>query len=59
MPRFELYPKQDALNTGGAGLVIRVLLGVHRKSRGWYPFVVVLDDRLLVPVENSVAECCA
>ena len=54
----ELYPKQDALAAGGAGSVIRVPLGVHRKSRGWYPFLVVMDDGLLVPVGNSVAECC-
>ena len=39
----ELYPKQDAVGDGGAGSVIRVPLGVHRKSRGWYPFLAVME----------------
>lgn len=55
----ELYPKQDALGAGGSGSVIRVPLGMHRKSRGWYPFLVVVDGGLLVPVGDSVAVCCA
>src|SRR5579863_6874854 len=33
----EFYPKQDMLSVGGSGSVIRVPLGIHRKSRGWYP----------------------
>lgn len=55
----EFYPKQDALGVSGAGSVIRVPLGVHRKSRGWYPFLAVMDGGLLVPVGDSVAACCA
>jgi hypothetical protein len=34
----ELYPKQDELRTG-PGSLVRLLLGVHRKSRRRYPFV--------------------
>src|SRR5579871_2790930 len=55
----EFYPKQNALGLGGSGSVIRVPLGVHRKSRGWYPFLAVTDNGLLVPVGNTVAACCA
>src|SRR5207244_5236192 len=40
----ELYPKQDALAPGGSGSLIRLPLGVHRQSRGWYPFVEVGSD---------------
>ena len=35
----ELYPKQDRLAPGGSGSLVRLPLGVHRQSRGWYPFV--------------------
>ena len=35
----ELYPKQDRLAPGGSGSLMRLPLGVHRQSRGWYPFV--------------------
>lgn len=55
----ELYPKQDRLGVGGSGSVIRLPLGVHRKSRGWYPFVAVSEDGLLVPVGETVEACCA
>jgi hypothetical protein len=55
----ELYPKQDTLGVGGSGSVIRLPLGVHRKSRGWYPFLTVTDGGLLVPAGDTVAACCA
>jgi hypothetical protein len=55
----ELYPKQDILAPGGSGSLIRLPLGVHRQSRGWYPFVRVGEDGALVPVGETVAECCA
>jgi len=53
----EFYPKQETLGVGGSGSVIRLPLGVHRKSRGWYPFVTVTDGGLFVPVGETVAAC--
>ncbi|HEX9091883.1 MAG TPA: hypothetical protein VF831_10360, partial [Anaerolineales bacterium] len=35
----ELYPKQAWLVPDGSGSLIRLPLGVHQQSRGWYPFV--------------------
>jgi hypothetical protein len=55
----ELYPKQDRLPPGGAGSLIRLPLGVHRKTRGWYPFVQLTTEGVPVPVGNTVVECCA
>jgi TOTE conflict system, Archaeo-Eukaryotic Primase domain/CHC2 zinc finger len=55
----ELYPKQDVLAPGGSGSLIRLPLGVHRQSRGWYPFVQVAEHGTLVAVGETVAECCA
>jgi CHC2 zinc finger len=55
----ELYPKQDMLAPGGSGSLIRLPLGVHRQSRGWYPFVQVRSDGVMVPVGETVAACCA
>ncbi len=55
----EFYPKQDMLGSGGSGSLIRLPLGVHRKSRGWYPFLVVTGEGLLVPVGETVEACCA
>ncbi len=54
----ELYPKQDALRPGGAGNLVRLPLGVHRQSGGWYPFVVSGPTGVLVPVGETVAACC-
>ncbi|GHO95433.1 hypothetical protein KSF_054810 [Reticulibacter mediterranei] len=54
----ELYPKQDEVRADGFGSLVRLPLGVHRRSGGWYPFVVVSDGRLLVPVGETVAACC-
>ncbi|HZU65897.1 MAG TPA: CHC2 zinc finger domain-containing protein [Ktedonobacteraceae bacterium] len=54
----ELYPKQDMLAPGGSGSLIRLPLGVHRLSRGWYPFVAMDSSGNLVPVGETVAECC-
>ncbi len=53
----ELYPKQDKLAPDGVGSLIRLPLGIHRKSRGWYPFVEVNASGLLVPVADTVEEC--
>jgi hypothetical protein len=55
----ELYPKQDRLGPGGACSLIRLPLGVHRQARGWYPFVTFAADGTLVPVGETVEECCA
>src|SRR6266566_2151769 len=55
----ELYPKQDELGPGGACSLIRLPLGMHRQVRGWYPFVVLAPDGVVVPVGTTVAECCA
>jgi hypothetical protein len=54
----ELYPKQDRLAPGGSGSLIRLPLGVHRQSRGWYPFVQWDQHGGLVPVGQTVVECC-
>jgi hypothetical protein len=53
----ELYPKQD-MRLGGVGSLIRLPLGVHRRSRGWYPFLTVAADGSLVPVGQTVEDCC-
>ncbi len=55
----ELYPKQDALVPGGSGSLVRLPLGIHRQSRGWYPFVQRNAWGKFVPVGETVAECCA
>jgi CHC2 zinc finger len=54
----ELYPKQDQLLTG-PGSLIRLPLGIHRQTGGWYPFLCVGADGQLVPVGNTVVECLA
>ena len=55
----ELYPKQDRLAPGGSGSLVRLPLGVHRKTRGWYPFVQLHAWGELVPVGETRASCCA
>ena len=55
----ELYPKQDWLAPGGSGSLIRLPLGIHRQSRGWYPFVQRSAWGEWVPVGETVAVCCA
>jgi hypothetical protein len=55
----ELYPVQDQLRPGGFGNLVRLPLGVHRKSGEWYPFVRVSSVGLLVPVGETVTACCA
>jgi len=55
----ELYPKQDWLLPGGSGSLIRLPLGVHQQSRGWYPFVERSVWGEFVPVGETVAACCA
>ena len=55
----ELYPKQDRLASGGSGSLIRLPLGIHRQSRGWYPFVEMTVQGELVPVGETVVACCA
>src|SRR5260370_23872793 len=54
----ELYPKQDRLAPGGLGSLIRLPLGVHRQSRGWYPFLQRSTLGKWGPVGETVAECC-
>jgi len=55
----ELYPKQDWLAAGGSGSLIRLPLGVHQQSRGWYPFLERSTWGELVPVGHTIEECCA
>jgi TOTE conflict system, Archaeo-Eukaryotic Primase domain/CHC2 zinc finger len=55
----ELYPKQDWLASGRSGSLIRLPLGIHQQSRGWYPFVERSTWGALVPVGETVMECCA
>lgn len=55
----ELYPKQDWLSPGGSGSLIRLPLGMHQQSRGWYPFLVRSSWGALVPVGQTVEDCCA
>ena len=54
----ELYPKQDTIAVGGSGSLIRVPLGIHRRSRGWYPFLQLTPDGELVPVGETIMACC-
>lgn len=54
----ELYPKQDMLAPGGWGSLIRVPLGIHRRSRGWYPFLHVTPDYEMIPVADTIEENC-
>jgi TOTE conflict system primase-like protein len=54
----ELYPKQNWLTPDGSGSLIRLPLGVHRQSRGWYPFVQRSRWGDLVPVGETMVECC-
>src|SRR6266566_2430580 len=55
----ELYPKQDALAPGGSGSLIRLPLGLHQQSRGWYPFLARAAGGEWVPVGETVRACCA
>jgi len=54
----ELYPKQDVLDVDGSGSLLRLPLGMHRRSRGWYPFLHVSPDGLWVPVSETIMACC-
>lgn len=55
----ELYPKQDVLAPGGSGSLMRLPLGVHRRSRGWYPFLARAACGAWLPVAETVEACCA
>jgi hypothetical protein len=55
----EFYPKQEMLAPGGSGSLIRMPLGIHRQSRGWYPFLHQAAWGEWVPVGESVGDCCA
>jgi hypothetical protein len=54
----ELYPKQDRVRPSGVGNLVRLPLGVHRRSGEWYPFLMVGAGGVLYPVGETVAECC-
>ncbi len=54
----EFYPKQDTLGPDGACSLIRLPLGIHQLARGWYPFVCANEDGDVVPVGETVWECC-
>jgi len=55
----ELYPSSDGVRSGGVGHLVRLPLGVHRKSGWWYPFVVVGSNGEFEPVGETVVDCCA
>ena len=55
----EFYPKQDTLGPDGACSLIRLPLGIHRQARGWFPFVHVHEEGDVVPVGETVWECCS
>jgi hypothetical protein len=55
----EFYPKQDRLVPGGSGSLIRLPLGVHRRARTWFPFVVPGAAGELLPVGATVEACVA
>ncbi len=54
----ELYPKQDGLAPDGSGSLLRVPLGIHRRSRGWYPFLYWSPYGVLAPVADTIMACC-
>ncbi len=54
----ELYPKQDRLAPDGSGSLLRVPLGIHRRSRGWYPFLHWSPYGVLAPVADTIMACC-
>src|SRR2546429_8911976 len=54
----EFYPKQDSLGPDGACSLIRLPLGIHQQARGWFPFVHVNEEGDVVPVGETVWECC-
>jgi hypothetical protein len=47
-PHIEIYPKQDHLSDDGYGSLVRLPLGVHRKTHIRYHFV-TLDDKPIAP----------
>ncbi len=53
----ELYPKQDVRDVDGSGSLLRVPLGIHRRSRGWYPFLHWSQDEF-IPVAETIMACC-
>src|SRR5215469_1579075 len=55
----EFYPKQDVLAPGGSGSLVRLPLGIHRKTRGWYPFLQWSAWGELVPVGETIVECAS
>ena len=54
----EFYPKQDMASHERPGSLLRVPLGVHRRSGRRYPFVEQREGRL-VPVARTVADTLA
>lgn len=55
-PGVEFYPKQD--ESEGYGSLIRVPLGIHRRSGERYPFLIWRDGHV-VPVASTIAETLA
>ena len=49
----ELYPKQDELRTG-PGSLVRLPLGVHRKSGRRYPFVTLSGEPLAPTIREQI-----
>jgi hypothetical protein len=53
-PKIELFPKQDELSTG-PGSLVRMPLGVHRKTGKRYPFITLQGEPLANTIREQVA----
>jgi hypothetical protein len=52
--KIELYPKQDIL-TSGTGSLVRLPLGIHRKSGKRYPFITPDHQPLATTIREQIA----
>jgi hypothetical protein len=54
LPKTELYPKQDSLKTG-PGSLVRLPLGIHRKTGKRYPFITPSGEPLAPTIRQQIA----
>jgi hypothetical protein len=54
LPKVELYPKQERL-TSGSGSLVRLPLGIHRKSGKRYSFITLEDQPLAPTIRQQIA----